>query len=103
MGYDLYYVYMKVVFIIDVNMIFVLLLGVFILMIFYSIKIKGVGGFLKELYVYLFNIFWLYWFNFVLELVLLLVKLLLLLFCLFGNLYVGEFIFILIVGMMGLW
>ena len=69
MGYDPHHVYMKVVPTTDVNMTFALSLGVFILMIFYSIKIKGVGGFLKELYAHPFNTPWLYWFNFVLELV----------------------------------
>ncbi|MEC7470992.1 MAG: FoF1 ATP synthase subunit a, partial [Pseudomonadota bacterium] len=66
MGYDPHHVYMKVVPTTDVNMTFALSLGVFILMIFYSIKIKGVGGFLKELYAHPFNTPWLYWFNFVL-------------------------------------
>ena len=103
MGYDPHHVYMKVVPTTDVNMTFALSLGVFILMIFYSIKIKGVGGFLKELYAHPFNTPWLYWFNFVLELVSLLAKPLSLSLRLFGNLYAGELIFILIAGTMGLW
>ncbi|MFA3792910.1 F0F1 ATP synthase subunit A [Aliiglaciecola sp. SL4] len=95
--------YMKVVPTTDVNMTFALSIGVFILMIFYSIKIKGFGGFMKELYAHPFNTPWLYWFNFILELVSLLAKPLSLSLRLFGNLYAGELIFILIAGTMGLW
>jgi F-type H+-transporting ATPase subunit a len=103
LGYDPHHVYMKVVPTTDVNMTFALSLGVFALMIFYSIKIKGVGGFLKELYAHPFNTPWLYWFNFILELVSLIAKPLSLSLRLFGNLYAGELIFILIAGTIGLW
>lgn len=103
MGHDPHHVYMKVVPTTDVNMTFALSLGVFILMIYYSIKIKGVGGFLKELYAHPFNTPWLYWFNFILEFVSLIAKPLSLSLRLFGNLYAGELIFILIAGTMGLW
>ncbi|HIE53911.1 MAG TPA: F0F1 ATP synthase subunit A, partial [Chromatiaceae bacterium] len=41
--------YMKVVPTTDPNVTFALALGVFALIIYYSIKIKGVGGFVKEL------------------------------------------------------
>ena len=103
MGYDPHHVYMKVVPTTDVNMTFALSIGVFVLMIFYSIKIKGLGGFLKELYAHPFNTPWLYWFNFILEFVALLAKPLSLSLRLFGNLYAGELIFILIAGTIGLW
>lgn len=103
MGYDPHDVYMKVVPTTDVNMTFALSLGVFALMIFYSVKIKGFGGFMKELYAHPFNTPWLYWFNFILELVSLLAKPLSLSLRLFGNLYAGELIFILIAATLGLW
>lgn len=103
MGHDPAHVYMKVVPTTDVNMTFALSLGVFVLMIFYSVKIKGFGGFMKELYAHPFNTPWLYWFNFILELVSLLAKPLSLSLRLFGNLYAGELIFILIAATMGLW
>tara|TARA_B100002049_G_scaffold192335_1_gene149399 strand:- start:811 stop:1611 length:801 start_codon:yes stop_codon:yes gene_type:complete len=103
MGYDPHHVYMKVVPTTDVNMTFALSLGVFVLMIFYSVKIKGFGGFMKELYAHPFNTPWLYWFNFILETVSLLAKPLSLSLRLFGNLYAGELIFILIAATMGLW
>lgn len=102
MGHDPHHVYMKVVPTTDVNMTFALSLGVFALMIFYSVKIKGLGGFLKELYAHPFNTPWLYWFNFILELVGLIAKPLSLSLRLFGNLYAGELIFILIAATIGL-
>jgi F-type H+-transporting ATPase subunit a len=103
LGHDPHHVYMKVVPTTDVNMTFALSLGVFALMIFYSVKIKGFGGFMKELYAHPFNTPWLYWFNFILELVSLVAKPLSLSLRLFGNLYAGELIFILIAGTIGLW
>jgi F-type H+-transporting ATPase subunit a len=102
MGHDPAHVYMKVVPTTDLNMTIALALGVFILMIGYSIKIKGVGGFIKELTTQPFNTPWLYWFNFILEVVALLSKPLSLALRLFGNLYAGELIFILI-AMLGVW
>ena len=103
MGYDPHHVYMKVVPTTDLNMTAALALGVFSLMIYYSIKIKGFGGFMKELYAHPFNTPWLYWFNFILEVISLLAKPLSLALRLFGNLYAAELIFILIAGLMGLW
>jgi F-type H+-transporting ATPase subunit a len=102
-GVDPHDVYMKVVPTTDVNLTFALSIGVFILMLYYSIKIKGVGGFMKELYAHPFNTPWLYWFNFILEFVGLIAKPLSLSLRLFGNLYAGELIFILIAATMGLW
>lgn len=103
MGYDPEHVYMKVVPTTDLNMTAALALGVFVLMIFYSIKIKGFGGFMKELYAHPFNTPWLYWFNFIIEVVSLIAKPMSLALRLFGNLYAGELIFILIAGLIGLW
>jgi F-type H+-transporting ATPase subunit a len=96
-------VYIKSVPTTDTSLTFALSIGVFILMIFYSIKIKGFGGFMKELYGHPFNTPWLYWFNFILEVVALVAKPLSLSLRLFGNLYAGELIFILIAGTMGFW
>ena len=103
LGYDPHDVYMKVVPTTDLNMTAALALGVFVLMIFYSIKIKGFGGFMKELYAHPFNTPWLYWFNFILEVISLLAKPLSLALRLFGNLYAAELIFILIAGLIGFW
>lgn len=58
---------------------------------------------MKELYAHPFNTPWLYWFNFIIEFISLLAKPMSLALRLFGNLYAGEMIFILIAGLMGLW
>ncbi len=48
-------VYMKIVPTTDINMTAALAIGVFMLMIGYSIKIKGVTGFIKELTLHPFH------------------------------------------------
>ena len=88
--------YLRVVPTTDVNVTFAMAIGVFILTIYYSIKIKGVGGFTKELTLTPFNHWAAIPFNFVLESVSLIAKPLSLSLRLFGNLYAGELIFMLI-------
>jgi len=87
--------YLRVVPSTDLNATFAMSIGVFILIIFYSIKIKGVIGFGKEL---LFQPFgpWLMPFNLLLKVVEEIAKPISLGLRLFGNLYAGELIFILI-------
>lgn len=87
--------YMKVVPTTDPNITLGMALAVFILVIYYSIARKGLGGFLGEL---LFHPFPKFAFpvNFILEGVTLVAKPLSLGLRLFGNLYAGEMIFILI-------
>ncbi|MBS0359166.1 MAG: F0F1 ATP synthase subunit A [Proteobacteria bacterium] len=80
----------------DPNMTFGLSISVFFLILFYSIKIKGVKKFTKELTLQPFNSWLMIPFNFVLETVGLLAKPISLSLRLFGNLYAGELIFILI-------
>lgn len=80
----------------DMNMTFALSIGVFFLIIYYSIKIKGVGGFVKELTLQPFNHPAFIPVNFILESVTLLARPVSLALRLFGNLYAGELIFILI-------
>lgn len=94
--------YLKVVPTTDVNATFAMSISVFILIIYYSIKIKGVGGFTKELTMRPFNHWAAIPFNFVLEGVALLAKPISLSLRLFGNLYAGELIFILI-ALLGLY
>ncbi|MBI5447982.1 MAG: F0F1 ATP synthase subunit A [Gammaproteobacteria bacterium] len=79
----------------DPNLTFSLSLTVFFLIIFYSIKIKGVGGFIKEITCTPFGI-WLLPVNFILKVVEEIAKPLSLALRLFGNMYAGELIFILI-------
>lgn len=80
----------------DLNLTFGLSLSVFFLIFFYSIKIKGVKSFAKELALNPFNHPLLIPFNLLLELVGLFAKPISLSLRLFGNLYAGELIFILI-------
>ncbi|HEY7673365.1 MAG TPA: F0F1 ATP synthase subunit A, partial [Gammaproteobacteria bacterium] len=102
--------YLKVVPTTDINITFAMSISVFILVLYYSVKVKGLGGFLKELTFHplapptkgagivvapLYIVF-----NFVLEGVSLIAKPLSLSLRLFGNMYAGELIFILI-GLIG--
>ncbi|MCP5169450.1 MAG: F0F1 ATP synthase subunit A [Hahellaceae bacterium] len=79
----------------DVNATLGMSLSVFALIIYYSIKVKGVGGFVGELTLQPFGK-WMIPFNFLLEGVGLIAKPISLALRLFGNLYAGELIFILI-------
>ncbi|AXR04902.1 F0F1 ATP synthase subunit A [Salinimonas sediminis] len=101
-GVDPHNVYMKVVPTTDLNLTLALALGVFFLILFYSIKVKGVGGFIKELTMQPFNHWSMIPVNFILETVTLLARPFSLALRLFGNLYAGELIFILI-ATLGLW
>ena len=94
--------HLKVVPTTDVNATFAMSLSVFILVIYYSIKAKGIGGFTKELTLQPFNHPVAIPFNFVLEGVALVAKPISLSLRLFGNLYAGELIFILI-ALLGIW
>ena len=92
--------YMKIVPSTDPNITLGMALAVFLLILYYSVKVKGLGGFLKELLCHPFP-----WYlapvNLVLEGVTLLAKPVSLGLRLFGNLYAGEMIFILIALMYG--
>ena len=88
--------FLKVVPTNDLNLAFALSLTVFLLILFYSIKIKGAKGFIKELTMQPFNHPAFIPFNLLLELVGLIAKPISLALRLFGNLYAGELIFILI-------
>ena len=92
--------YMKIVPSTDPNITLGMALAVFLLILYYSIKVKGLGGFLKELLCHPFP-----WYfapvNLILEGVTLLAKPVSLGLRLFGNLYAGEMIFILIALMFG--
>jgi F-type H+-transporting ATPase subunit a len=92
--------FLKVVPTTDPNATFGMSLAVFALILFYSIKIKGVGGFLGELTLQPFGK-WGLPINLFLEGVNLIAKPLSLALRLFGNMYAGEMIFILIAVMYG--
>ena len=98
--------YLKIVPTTDVNVTFGMSIAVFFLIIFYTIRTKGVGGFIAELTMHpiapptrglgLIAAPLIIAFNFVLESVSLLAKPLSLSLRLFGNMFAGELIFILI-------
>ena len=91
--------YFKVVPTADPNITLGMALAVFILIIFYSIKIKGLKGFVAELTLHPFGKYFIP-VNFILEGVNLIAKPISLGLRLFGNLYAGEMIFILIALML---
>lgn len=80
----------------DLNVTFSLSISVFFLILFYSIKVKGISGFTKELTMQPFNHPLLIPLNLTLEGIGLLAKPVSLSLRLFGNLYAGELIFILL-------
>jgi F-type H+-transporting ATPase subunit a len=79
----------------DLNLTFALSLSVFAMLLFYNIKYKGVIGFMKDLLCHPFPWF-LFPINFVLRVVEELAKPISLSLRLFGNMYAGELIFMLI-------
>ncbi|OUR70997.1 F0F1 ATP synthase subunit A [Methylophaga sp. 41_12_T18] len=94
-GMDPHAVFFKVVPSTDPNVTFGMAFGVFALVLFYSIKMKGLGGFVGELTLQPFGK-WAIPANFLLEGVNLISKPISLALRLFGNMYAGEMIFILI-------
>jgi F-type H+-transporting ATPase subunit a len=99
-GADPHHVYMRVVPTTDPNVTFGMSLVVFLLTLYYSFKMKGVGGFVGELTLQPFGKFGIPA-NFLLEGINLFSKPLSLSLRLFGNMYAGEMIFILIALMYG--
>lgn len=108
------HLYFKVVPTTDPNITFGFSLSVFLLILFYSIKIKGIGGFIAELTLHPFTLlpFNKWWtapfnllivlFNLLIEGVSLFARPISLALRLFGNLYAGELLFLLI-AMLGYW
>jgi len=86
----------------DPNATFGMSIGVFVLVVYYSIKMKGLGGFVGELTLQPFGKFGLPA-NLFLEGVNLIAKPISLALRLFGNMYAGEMIFILIALMGASW
>lgn len=94
--------YFKIVPTTDPNGTFGISIGVFLLILFYSFKVKGVGGFTKELAFNPFNHWIMIPFNLLLEILALIIKPISLALRLFGNMYAGEVVFILI-ALLPLW
>ncbi|UAJ65212.1 F0F1 ATP synthase subunit A [Candidatus Schneideria nysicola] len=87
----------------DVNITLSMSLGVFILILYYNIKIKGILRFIKGLLMQPFNHPIFIPINLILEGIILLSKPISLGLRLFGNMYAGELIFILISGLLPWW
>lgn len=84
----------------DINMTFAMSLTVFLLIIFYSFKAKGFSGYMHELFTAPFGKHPLLWIpNFLLNMVELASKPVSLAMRLFGNMYAGELVFMLIAGL----
>ncbi|MFB6421731.1 MAG: F0F1 ATP synthase subunit A [Candidatus Malihini olakiniferum] len=95
--------YLRVVPTADINITLSMALGVFILMMLYSIKMRGVGSFIKKMTMQPFNYPLFIPINLIFESVSLLSKPVSLGLRLFGNMYAGELIFILIAGLLPWW
>jgi len=94
--------YMRIVPSADINAPVGMALGVFVLILYYNVKIKGGLGFAKEMTLHPFGK-WAMPFNLLLETVTLLAKNVSLAMRLFGNLYAAEMIFVLIAGLLPWW
>jgi len=89
--------YFKAVPTTDLNTTFAMSITVFLLIIFFSFKAKGTGGFLHELFTAPFGSHWALWIpNFLLNIIEMLSKPVSLAMRLFGNMYAGELVFLLI-------
>jgi F-type H+-transporting ATPase subunit a len=89
--------YQRIVPTADLNGTMGMALGVFALMIYYNLKIKGVGGFVHELFCAPFGAHPLLWIpNLALNIIEFIARTVSLAMRLFGNMYAGELIFLLI-------
>ncbi len=103
-GHDPQHAYLRVVPTADLSITMGLSVGVFLICLFYNVKIKGLGGWIHELFTAPFGNHWaLYPFNFVMQMIEFIAKTVSHGMRLFGNMYAGELIFLLIALMGGAW
>ncbi|MCD2517779.1 F0F1 ATP synthase subunit A [Massilia sp. G4R7] len=95
LGVEHIFPYHRVVPTADLNGTIGISLGVLVLMLYYGIKIKGVGGFIHELFAAPFGIY-MAPFNLLLNIIEYAAKMVSLGMRLFGNMYAGELLFLLI-------
>ncbi|MBT9597304.1 MAG: F0F1 ATP synthase subunit A [Vitreoscilla sp.] len=104
MGGDPHRAYLRVVPTADLSVTMGLSLSVLIVCLVYNVKIKGVGGWIHELFSAPFGDHWaLYPFNFLMQVIEFVAKTVSHGMRLFGNMYAGELIFLLIALMGGAW
>jgi F-type H+-transporting ATPase subunit a len=101
-GHDPHHAYMRSVPTADLSVTMGLSLGVLVTCLVYNVKIKGVGGWVHELFTAPFGNHWaLYPFNFLMQMIEFVAKTVSHGMRLFGNMYAGELIFLLIALMGG--
>ena len=101
-GHDPHHAYMRSVPTADLSVTMGLSLGVLITCLVYNVKIKGLGGWVHELFAAPFGDHWaLYPFNFLMQVIEFVAKTVSHGMRLFGNMYAGELIFLLIALMGG--
>ncbi|OHC72456.1 MAG: F0F1 ATP synthase subunit A [Rhodocyclales bacterium RIFCSPLOWO2_02_FULL_63_24] len=103
-GHDPHHAYLRVVPTADLNATLGMSLGVLILCLYYSVKIKGFGGWMHELFTAPFGSHpLLYPINFAMQMIEFVAKTVSHGMRLFGNMYAGELIFMLIALMGAAW
>ena len=103
-GHDPEHAFLRVVPTADLSITMGLSVGVLILVLIYNVKIKGLGGWVHELFTAPFGNHWaLYPFNFAMQMIEFVAKTVSHGMRLFGNMYAGELIFLLIALMGGAW
>ena len=103
-GADPHHAYLRVVPTADLSTTMGLSLGVLLTVLFYNIKIKGPGGFVRELFTAPFGSHPVLWpFNFGMQIIEFIARTVSHGMRLFGNMYAGELIFLLIAMMGGAW
>ncbi|MDH4375596.1 MAG: F0F1 ATP synthase subunit A [Ramlibacter sp.] len=103
-GHDPHHAYMRVVPTADLSVTMGLSLAVLLVCLFYNVKIKGFGGWMHELFTAPFGSHPALWpFNFLMQIIEFVAKTVSHGMRLFGNMYAGELIFLLIALMGGAW
>ncbi len=101
-GHDPHHAFLRVVPTADLSITMGLSVTVLLICLYYNVKIKGVGGWIHELFTAPFGNHWaLYPFNFAMQIVEFVAKTVSHGMRLFGNMYAGELIFLLIALMGG--
>ncbi len=103
-GHDPHHAYLRVVPTADLSVTMGMSVAVLLICLYYNIKIKGLGGWIHELFTAPFGNHWaLYPFNFAMQMIEFVAKTVSHGMRLFGNMYAGELIFLLIALMGGAW
>jgi F-type H+-transporting ATPase subunit a len=103
-GHDPHHAYMRVVPTADLSMTMGLSVSILLICLYYNIKVKGMGGWVHELFTAPFGAHPVLWpFNFAMQIIEFVAKTVSHGMRLFGNMYAGELIFLLIAMMGAAW